>query len=349
MKKALISSALVGALLFSVVAPAQAAQSQADADATATKAALTQIVSPAVDSAYASIESTMASLVKTTVKSTVGTSASLKTFVKPLLTNAVVAALAQYGIEDQRLTDLVDQAFTTTLESQLVTKILDSSFTQAVIDRTVDYAVADIVDQLGIDAEAEAVKAQLVEKIYNAPYQTVGTAPTQVKGDSKPSYSGGIGINTSYYAYTVNSWNQESSCVGIVLAGRCIGVTRYGNSTPSDITVTGWNTSTINTVVSATVGISSVSSLSTAREKLANIDLAAVLVKAVQKAIVDEIKYRIDTFIEKVKTQIVTALQTRLKQIGVTVTLSASDSYKVTFQKILTALKAKGIESIPKK
>jgi hypothetical protein len=349
MKKAIVGAALSMALLVGAAVPAHAAQSQADADATATQAALEAIVAPAVDSAYATVESTMASLVKTTVKSTVGTSASLKTFVKPLLTTAVTGALAQYGIEDQRLTDLIDKAFTDALESKLVTKVLDSSFTQSVINRTVDYAVADIMDQLGIDAEAEQVVKDLVTKIYNAPLQTVGTATTKVKGDSKPAYTAGVGINTSYYAYTINSWNQETSCVGLKIGSKCYGVTVSGNSTPSDITVTGWNTSTINTVVTATVGLSAASSLSTVKSKLATIDLTAVLLKAVKQAIIDEIKARIQAFVEKVKTEIVTALQAELKKIGVTVTLKSTDSYQVTFTKILDALKAKGISYIPTK
>ncbi|MDR1711286.1 MAG: hypothetical protein LBR58_05455 [Propionibacteriaceae bacterium] len=349
MRKAILGAALTAALVVGSAVPAHAAQTQAEADATATREALVEIVRPAVDAAYDNVESTMAALVKTSVKSTVGTSASLKTFVKPLLTAAVTGALAQYGIADQRLTDLIDRAFTEALESKLVTKVLDSSFTQAVIDRTVDYAVADIVSQLGLDAEAEQQVAALVEKVFNAPLQSVGTAATKVKGDSKPAYTAGVGVNTSYYAYDINSWNQETSCLGIKIGSRCVGVTVTGNSTPSDITVTGWNTSTIKTLVSATVGVSSLAALATAKDKLAQVDLKAVLLKAVQKAIVDEIKARIDALLLKVKTEIVSALQAELKQIGVTVTLNPADSYQVTFTKILDALKAKGISYIPKK
>ncbi|MDR1824808.1 MAG: hypothetical protein LBR27_05690 [Bifidobacteriaceae bacterium] len=321
------------------VSPALAAQTQAEIDANvATRAALGTIVGPQVDAAYNNIKATVTTTVSNTVKGAIGNSQAIKDTVKPLLKEAIKTQLASINISDPQIDTVVDQAVDAVVDNQYVDAVLTNEFVQAVLNRAVDYAVADIVNQLGIDADKEQVKEDLINQVWNAPLQTVGTATTKVKGNVAPTYVSGVGINTSYYNYNVTKWNTATTCIGLKIGSKCYGVTTTGNTTPSEITVTGWNTSTINVLVQATTGLGAASQLSVYQQRLGQIDYLSVLGNALWKGLQDEVMFRINTLLQQAKTMVLTELTDALAQYGVTVSLDPTETWEEIGQDLLAGI-----------
>ncbi|MDR2565592.1 MAG: hypothetical protein LBC97_05945 [Bifidobacteriaceae bacterium] len=330
MKKRLLIPSVSLALVASLIAsPALAAQTQDEIDqSVATYDALTEIVAASVDSAYAGVVGTVNDLVAGTVKSTIGNPQAIVELATPLIKAAIKGAIAAY-IQDERIDALVDQAVDSVATSELINGVLTNEFIQAVIARTVDYAVADIIASLGIDADKQASTDQLVTQIWNAPLVSVGTAPTKVKsGAGSPPYGAGFGVNTSYYSYSVTAWNQK----------KILFVTT--NDTPKEIQVTGWNTGNIGTVASLTAYANAAGKASSIADTLANLDYVSILMDAGKRALIDEIQIRVAAAIQSVKDQLVAELQAGLAGIGVEVTLNPTDTWEAIGTQIRDALQA---------
>ncbi|MDR1237861.1 MAG: hypothetical protein LBK28_06450, partial [Propionibacteriaceae bacterium] len=306
-----------------------AAQTNDEIDTSvATYDQLVDIVSSRVADAYASVISTVEGTVASTLQSTIGSPDAIIDLAAPLIKAAIKGAIAQY-IQDERLDAIVDAAVDGVAESELIDRILTNEFVQAVIARTIDYAVADIVASLGLDADQAATVANLISQVWNAPRVSVGTAETKVKSDlGSPLYALGVGLNTSYYNYNINSWNQRRVVIVNV------------NDTPKDITVTGWNTGNIGTLATATATINATGKGLSAAEVLANLDYVEVIKNAALRALKDEIQLRIEAAILAAKTALLNSLQTQLGNIGIVVVLNPADSWTVVKDKIETAILA---------
>ncbi|MDR1151705.1 MAG: hypothetical protein LBK72_04375, partial [Bifidobacteriaceae bacterium] len=328
MKKRSFLPAIAIAVAASLVAtPAVAAQTPDEIDQTvATYEQLVDIVSAEVASAYAGVIDTIEELVAGTVRSTIGNPAAIMELATPLVKAAIKGAIAAY-IQDDRIDALVDSAVDSVAESELLNAVLTNEFIQAVIARTVDYAVADIVASLALDADQQATTDSLTAQVWNAPLVTVGTAPTRVKSDlGSPYYALGVGVNTSYYAYTVTAWNQRRVIINV-------------NDTPKEITVTGWNTGNIRLLASGTAVINAGSKADSVTTTLANLDYVSILMDAGYRALRDEITLRIEQALQSVKTALLTSLQEGLAGIGVVVTLDPTASWQEIGAAIAQALR----------
>ncbi|MDR1119245.1 MAG: hypothetical protein LBL01_08140 [Bifidobacteriaceae bacterium] len=329
MKKRHILTAVAVAVTGSLIAtPAVAAQTPQEIDqSVATYEQLADLVAAEVAQAYSGVTGTIEDLVASTVKNTIGNPQAIKDLATPLIKAAVKGALAQY-IQDERIDALVDQAVDSVAESQLLNAVLTNEFVKAVTDRTVDYAVADIVAALAIDADQAATTESLTAKVWNAPLVSVGTAPTKVKSDlGSPAYALGVGLNTSYYAYNVTAWNQRRVVIVNV------------NDTPKEIQVTGWNTGNIRVLASGTALVNAGSKADSVATTLANLDYVSILIDAGSRALRDEIQLRVQQALQAVKAQLVTALQDGLAGIGVAVVLDPAASWPQIGQQIAQALR----------
>ncbi|MDR1634796.1 MAG: hypothetical protein LBS27_07760 [Bifidobacteriaceae bacterium] len=328
MKKRLLLPSVSLALVASLIAsPAMAAQTPEEIDqSVATHEQLTSIITASVDSAYAGVTGTVHDLVAGTVKSAIGDPQAVLDLATPLIKASIKGAIAAY-IQDERIDALVDQAVDSVATSQLISDVLTHEFVQAVLARTVDYAVADIIASLGIDADKQASVDQLVNQVWNAPLVSVGTAPTKVKSDlGSPIYALGLGANTSYYNYNITAWNTRKVLWTNV------------NDTPKEIVVTGWNQGNIELLASGTAYVNAAGKASSITATLAELDYVSILMDAGQRALRDEIEIRIAAAIQSVKDQLVAELQAGLAGIGVTVTLNSTDSWEAIGAQVRTAL-----------
>ncbi|MDR1431753.1 MAG: hypothetical protein LBI99_06505 [Propionibacteriaceae bacterium] len=328
MKKRLSVMFIATVLSLSLVAPpAMAAQTNEEIDTTvASYDQLAEIVSSKVADAYAGVVSTVNSTVAGTLQSTIGSPAAVIDLAAPLIKAAVKGAVAQY-LQDERIDAIVDAAVDGVAESELVNRILTNEFVQAVIARTIDYAVADIVASLGLDADQAATTANLLSQVWNAPRVSVGTAPTKVKSDlGSPIYALGVGVNTSYYSYNVTAWNQRRVIFTNV------------NDTPKEIVVTGWNSGNIGVLATATATVNATGKGLSAAEVLANLDYVEVIKNAALRALQDEIRIRIEAAILAAKTALLNSLQATLGKVGIGVTLDPADSWTIVRDKIAAAI-----------
>ncbi|MDR1188525.1 MAG: hypothetical protein LBK95_13905 [Bifidobacteriaceae bacterium] len=329
MKKRLLVPALAIAVTASLVAtPAMAAQTPEEIDqSVATYEQLTQLVTDQVAQAYSGMVGTVEDLVAGTVRSTIGNPEAIIELAAPLIKAGAKGAIAQY-IQDDRIDALIDSAVDSVAESELLNAVLTNEFTQAVIDRTIDYAVADIIASLGLDADQQATAESLVAQVWGAPLVSVGTAPTKVKSNlGSPIYALGVGVNTSYYNYNVTAWNQRRVVIVNI------------NDTPKEIQVTGWNTGNIGLLASGTAYINAGSKADSVVTTLANLDYVSILVNAGTRALRDEITLRIEQALQAVKTTIVTSLQDSLNGIGVQVTLDPTAPWQQIGAQIDQALR----------
>ncbi|MDR0432949.1 MAG: hypothetical protein LBH48_06550 [Bifidobacteriaceae bacterium] len=309
-----------------VVSPAVAAQTDEEIDQTvATYDQLVEIVNREVVSAYAGVKATVNDLVAGTVNSAIGNPQAVIALATPLIKAAVKGAIGQY-IQDDRIDSIIDGAVDAIADSELIAAVVDNEFIQAVLQRTVRYAVADIIDSLGLDADQQATADMLVTRVWNAPRVTVGTAPTKVKSDlGSPAYGMGIGLNTSYYSYNVTAWNQRRVIVMI-------------NDTPKEIQVTGWNAGNINLLASGVAVVSAGSKADSIIATLASLDYVSILMDAGSRALRDEITERVQAALLTLKTKLLEYITEGLASIDVPVTLNPADSWITIGQQIVTAL-----------
>jgi hypothetical protein len=308
-----LAASLVFATSFAPVA--HAAQTAEEVNASvATLDRLTTLVGDQVSATYSTVSGVMEDVVADTVKAAIGNPEAVKATLAPVVKSLVKSQLSAYSISNAQVDELVDSAIDYVLGHSVIDDILTNEFVQAVLDRAVDYAVADIVAQLGIDSDAESVRNSLVNQIWNAPLRTVGTASTKVKADITPTYVLGVGVNTSYYNYNINAWNKRKVLFANV------------NDTPKEITVTGWNTTTINVLVSGSAGLNVAGNIGTYQNRLKNIDYTSVFLNALQRALVDEIRARAEALVLQLKTELADELTESLAGIGVEVTLDPAGS-----------------------
>jgi hypothetical protein len=292
--------------------PAMAAQTPEEIDQTvATYDQLVEIVEAEVVQAYSGLSGTVADLVAGTVRATIGNADAIKALAVPLIKSALKGVIAQY-LQNERIDALVDSAVDAVADSEVITTVLTHEFTQAVIARTVEYAVKDIIDSLGLEADQEGVAESLTNQVWTAPLVSVGTAPTKVKSNlGSPIYVLGVGLNTSYYSYNVTAWNRSG----------------FLNSNPKEIQVTGWNAGNIRVLASGTAILSAASKIDSVTETLANLDYVSILMDAGYRALRDEITERIEAALLQVKTIVLGSLQEGLAGIGVAVVLDPAASW----------------------
>ncbi|MDR2253946.1 MAG: hypothetical protein LBD97_08875 [Bifidobacteriaceae bacterium] len=330
MKHRLFVPAISFAVAASLIAtPAMAAQTQEEIDASvATYDQLVSLISGSVDSAYGGITGTIEDLVTSTIQSSIGEPQAIIDLATPLIKAAIKAEIANY-IQDERIDALVDQAVDEVAASELLNTVLTHEFTQAVLARAVDYAVADVVASLGIDADKQATLDSLVAQVWSAPLVSVGTASTLVKSElGSPLYALGVGVNTSYYDYSVTAWNQRRVLFVNV------------NDTPKEIQVNGWNSTTVGALASGTAYINAGSKVDSIAAGLSNLDYASLLIDAGTRALQDEIQERVAAAILAFKVKLLDALEDALDCIGVSVTLDPADSWDAIGGDVRAALRA---------
>jgi hypothetical protein len=324
-----ITAVLLAVFLVATPTLAYAAQSNSDIDSNiATRAALDSVVATQVDGVYGSIEGSISSYASDLVMGLVGNRDAIKALAKPILAETIKAQLDQANLSSDRVDELIDSSVDKVVDNQFVDKVLDNEFTQAVISRTVKYAAADIVAQLGIAADRDKVVASISDHIWNAGLKSVGTASTKVKSDlSIVAAAGGV-VNTSYYDFSVVSWN---SIFGI-------------KTTPKEIKVSGWNTSNIKTYITGTVGLSSASKYNEYTQVLRNMDYKTVIWNAAKKALKDEIMYRLDKLYQDTKIKVLDCVEDKLAKVGVVVTINPADDFKKIAKDVEAAVKTKALQ-----
>ncbi|MDR1387526.1 MAG: hypothetical protein LBJ44_08085 [Propionibacteriaceae bacterium] len=336
MKIRFVLPVVVVAVAASLVAtPAFAAQTPEEIDqSVATHSQLVDIVASRVADAYSGVNGTIESVVAETIKATLGNPQAIIELATPLIKSTVKGVIAQY-IQDERLDALVDFTVDSVTQSQFVNTILTNEFMRAVIDRTVDYAVADVIASIGLAADQQATVDSLVDRVWNAPLVSVGTASTRVKSDlGSPRYALGVGVNSSYHNYNVTAWNQR----------RVIFVNV--NDTPRDITVTGWNSSNIGVLATSVAVINAGGKADSMAQTLANLDYVSILMDAGWRALRDEITIRVEAAILAAKTALLEHLQGGLAGIGVTVLLDPADSWSDISTQIAQAMAAASQEAL---
>lgn len=132
-----------------------------------------------IDKIIDGINSTVTSAVQAGVNTAVDvvlTADGVKTMVKPIIIGLVENAIAQSNIPDSiNITGVVEKILDGVLDSGIVEKVLTSELVNDIIDRTVEYAVADIMDIVGIPTAGEIleeykeeVAIKTIDGIYNA-------------------------------------------------------------------------------------------------------------------------------------------------------------------------------------
>ncbi|MDR0500209.1 MAG: hypothetical protein LBG97_03045 [Coriobacteriales bacterium] len=321
--------ALLAALVTVTPVLAYAAQSNSVIDqSVATRVALDEVVANKVDGVYSQIQNGLSDYAGKLVTDLIGNRDSIKSALKPILSDAIKAELDKANISDPKVDELIEKSVDKIIDNKYVDMILDHEFTQAVIARTCRYATADIIAQLNISADRDTIVANASDHIWNASLKSVGTASTKVKSDLPVITAAGVVTNTSYYNFSVVSWN-----------------TLFGiKTTAKEINVSGWNSSNINTYITATVGLNAAGKYNEYKTKLSNMDYKTIILEAAKRAIYDEVVFRLETLYQNVKTCVVTNVQEELAELGINVALNPTDSLEKLAKDIKAAVEAKAIQ-----
>jgi hypothetical protein len=323
-----VIAVLMAALMLTVPLAAFAAQNNADINANvATYEAVNNIVAGQVDNVYGTIKGSISNYAAQLVYDTIGNKTAIKNLAKPLVEDAIKKELKNYNISHAELDKLIDQSVEKIIDNAFIDKVLDNEFVQAVLARTVRYATSDIIDRLHIDADRDQQVSSITNHIWNANLVSVGTATTKVKSDLPVVAAAGAVANSSYYNFSVVSWNKLFSI----------------KTTPKEINVTGWNSTNIGVYITGTVGLNTASKYNSYTSALKSMDYQEIIISAAKRAIKDEIKERLNAMYMQGKTKVLTCLNGKLASIGVSVTLNPNDSFKKIASDIEAALRAKAI------
>ncbi|MEN8076880.1 hypothetical protein ABFP60_07930 [Clostridioides difficile] len=170
-----------------------------------------------IDKVIEGINGTITDTVTGTVQGIL-TPENIKVMVAPIIKGLVNEALKDVKLPPQvDINKIIDDV----IASQVVDKILTNQFTQEVLERTIQYAVADIMDIVGIPTVGEVIEtskeeltvsviesvwnAELIDKEYKVPI--VGTV---IKFQVSPYQNWTLSYKRPNLTVTPTGWNSDA-------------------------------------------------------------------------------------------------------------------------------------------